>query len=311
MPVRAPHAVPAPVLSTLSPVAPVAPVANLPAPAPVADEPPTPPTPRTWTSKVDSSKLASTVGVFEKLARYHRLEVRNLERIPADGPALLVGNHNGGLNPVDGLFLVHYYRSVGYERPVYILAHDILFRVKKVADMLESVGIIRARKGQARELLESGHKVLVFPGGDIESMRPYRDRHKIVLAERQGFIRLAQHAGAPIIPVVSAGAHETMMVLSQGTGIARLLNLPRFARINSLPLLFAAPWGLLWGPTCALPYLPLPAKITVQIAEPIPVERCDEPEASERAPRIYQQVERTMQATLDSLYSERLFPILG
>jgi len=264
-----------------------------------------------FTSKVRGSALAATVSAFEKLARYHRLEVRGLENIPVDGPALLVGNHNGGLNPVDGLFLVEYYRRNGYQQPVYILAHDILFRVKKIADMLESVGIIRARKGQARELLESGHKVLVFPGGDIESMRPYRDRRKIVLAERQGFIRLAQWAGAPIVPVVSAGAHETMMVLSQGTGIARFLNLPRFARVNSLPLLLAAPWGVLWGPTCALPYLPLPAKITVQIAEPIACEKCDEPEASERAPKIYRQVEQTMQATLDSLYSERLFPILG
>jgi 1-acyl-sn-glycerol-3-phosphate acyltransferase len=284
---RTPHAIPAPVLPTLTP-APA--VDGVPVIAPVLPIAPVAPTAPFWTGKLRRSAVEATVGVFAKLARYHRLEVRNLERIPVDGPALLVGNHNGGLNPVDGLFLVEYYRTCGYDRPVYVLAHDILFRVKKVADMLESVGIIRARKGQARELLEAGHKVLVFPGGDIESMRPYRDRHKIVLAERQGFIRLAQRAGAPI---------------------ARLLNLPRFARVNSLPLLLAAPWGLLWGPTCALPYLPLPAKITVQVAEPIAVERCDEPEASERAPRIYQQVEKAMQATLDGLYSERLFPILG
>lgn len=309
MSARATHAthaaVAAPVLPTLSPVVHL-PVGT-PGRAPVSEPSPV----GGFTSKVRGSALAATVGAFEKLARYHRLEVRGLENIPVDGPALLVGNHNGGLNPVDGLFLVEYYRRNGYQQPVYILAHDILFRVKKIADMLESVGIIRARKGQARELLESGHKVLVFPGGDIESMRPYRDRHKIVLAERQGFIRLAQWAGAPIVPVVSAGAHETMMVLSQGTGIARFFNLPRFARVNSLPLLLAAPWGVLWGPTCALPYLPLPAKITVQIAEPIACEKCDEPEASERAPKIYRQVEQVMQATLDGLYSERLFPILG
>ncbi len=305
MAARAPHAIPAPVLPTLTPVA------DLPDGDDVSVPSSPSPTSPSWTGKIRRSALVATVNAFDLLARYHRLEVRNLDRIPVDGPALLVGNHNGGLNPVDGLFLIQYYRTFGYDRPVYILAHDILFRVKKVAEMLESVGIIRARKGQASELLAAGHKVLVFPGGDIESMRPYRDRRKIVLAERQGFIRLAQRAGAPIIPVVSAGAHETMMVLSQGTGIARLLNLPRFARVNSLPLLLAAPWGLLWGPTCALPYLPLPAKITVQVAEPIAVERCDEPAASERAPRIYQRVEQTMQATLDELYSERLFPILG
>ncbi len=289
---------PTPALPTLAP-------ALAPAPAPAL----APPAPE-W-ARVRTSALAAAVAGFDKLARYHRLEVRGLEHIPVDGPALLVGNHNGGLNPVDGLFLIHYYRSCGYDRPIYVLAHDILFRVKKIADVLESVGIIRARKGQARELLAAGHKVLVFPGGDIESMRPFNQRKKIVLAERQGFIHLALRTGAPIVPVVSAGSHETMMVLSQGTRIARLLNLPKFARVNSLPLLFAAPWGFLWGPTCALPYLPLPAKITVQIGQAIPLERCDEPQIGERSPAIYDRVQGAMQSILDELYSERLFPILG
>lgn len=259
---------------------------------------------------VRRSALESAVGAFSHLARYHRLEVRDLARIPR-GPALLVGNHNGGLNPVDGLFLVHYYRACGYDRPIYTLAHDILFRFKPLGDLLESIGVVPAHKGQARELLESGHKVLVFPGGDIESMRPFNKRHKIVLAERQGFVRMALKTGAPIVPVVSAGAHETMLVLSQGQRIAKRLGLSKWARLNSLPLLVAAPWGLLWGPTCALPYIPLPAKITVQIGEPIPVDACDGHTLDSRAPQLYRQVERTMQSTLDQLYSERIFPILG
>jgi 1-acyl-sn-glycerol-3-phosphate acyltransferase len=296
---------PSPALPTLSPVP--APVR---APAPPAADPVIAPSAPEW-ARVRPSALASAVTGFDKLARYHRLEVRGLDNIPVDGPALLVGNHNGGLNPVDGLWLVHYYRSRGYDRPIYTLAHDILFRVKKMADLLESVGIIRARKGQARELLAAGHKVLVFPGGDIESMRPFHKRKQIVLAERQGFIHLALRTGAPIVPVVSAGSHETLMILSQGTRVARLLNLPKFARISSLPLLFAAPWGLLWGPTCALPYIPLPAKITVQIGQPIALGRCDEPEIGERSPAIYDHVQASMQSILDELYSERLFPILG
>ncbi len=301
----------APVVASVLPAAPGAQTAVRAAPplTPVAPET-SPAEPPEW-GRVRASALEAAVAGFGKLARYHRLEVRGIDQIPVEGPALLVGNHNGGLNPVDGLFLVEYYRSCGYERPVYILAHDILFRVKKMAAVLESVGIIRARKGQARELLEAGHKVLVFPGGDVESMRPFRERRKIVLAERQGFIHLALRTGAPIVPVVSAGSHETMLVLSQGTRIARLLGLPKFARLSSLPLQLAAPWGLMWGPSCALPYLPLPAKITVQIGAPLPVERCDEPAVGERSPAIYEKVQSTMQAILDELYSERLFPVLG
>lgn len=267
--------------------------------------------PAPW-GTVRRSALESAVSAFELLSRYHRCEVRGVDRIP-DGPALLVGNHNGGLNPVDGLFLVHYYRQRGYDSPVYVLAHDILFRVKRIAEVLESVGIIRARRGQARELLEAGHKVLVFPGGDIESMRPFRERRKVRLAERLGFAQLALKTGVPIVPVVSAGSHETLIILSQGQRLARWMRLSKWARINSLPLVIAAPWGVLFGPTCALPYLPLPAKITFQIGDPLP--SCERPlsetESVMRAPQVYSAVEQRMQSMLDELYDERLLPILG
>lgn len=258
------------------------------------------------------SALKSAVAGFDLLSRYHRCEVRGVDKIP-DGPALIVANHNGGLNPVDGLFLVEYYRQRGYDQPVYVLAHDILFRIKRVARMLESVGIIQARRGQARSLLEAGHKVLVFPGGDVESMRPFRDRRRIVLAERQGFARLALRSGVPIVPVVSAGSHETMIVLTRGHRLARLMQTHKWARISSLPIILAAPWGLMLGPTCALPYLPLPSKITFQVGAPLSVadHACCEIEAAEHAPRIYSEVEQTMQGMLDSLYDERLLPIFG
>ncbi len=216
----------------------------------------------------DPATLQAAVRGFDVLARYHRLEVRGLDRIP-EGPAVLVGNHNGGLNPVDGLFLVHYYRTLGYDRPVYVLAHDILFKHPKMAAVMRSVGIVPASRKTARRVLESGHKLLVFPGGDIETLRPYRDRRKVVLAGRKGFARLAIEHGVPVVPLVSAGSHETLIVLSQGRRLAKALRLDRWARLHSLPVMLAFPWGLMAGPTCALPYVPLPAKVTVQIGDSI------------------------------------------
>jgi len=241
---------------------------------------------------------------FDLLARYHRLEVRGLGRIP-EGPAVLVGNHNGGFNPVDGLFLIHYYRQLGYDKPVYILAHDILFKHPKVAAVLHSVGILPATRKMARRVLEQGHKLLVFPGGDIENMRPYQDRRKVVLAGRKGFARIAREHGVPIVPIVSAGSHETLIVLSQGRRLAKALRLPRWARVHSLPIMLALPWGVLAGPTCALPYLPLPAKVTVEVGEAIASEYWDETEP------LSQRVQETMQGMLDHLYAERVLPIVG
>lgn len=251
-----------------------------------------------------SKALASGVKGFDLLARYHRLDVRGLEHVP-EGPAVLVGNHNGGLNPVDGLFLVHYYRQRGYQEPIYILAHDILFKHPRVAAVLRSVGIVPARRETAHKVLEAGHKLLVFPGGDLETLRPYRDRGKVVLAGRTGFAKLALEHDVPIVPVVSAGSHETLIVLSQGLRVAKALRLPKWARVHSLPIMLAFPWGLLVGPTCVLPYLPLPAKITVQVGAGI------EARASTSIDKMYRRVEGTMQDMLDELYAERMLPIVG
>ena len=113
--------------------------------------------------------------------------------------------------------------------------------------------------------------------------------------------------------MVSAGSHETMIVLTRGHRLARLIQTQKWARISSLPVILAAPWGLLLGPTCALPYLPLPSKITFQVGSPLSLtdSACCEVEAAERAPTVYDQVEQTMQSMLDSLYEERLLPIFG
>lgn len=238
------------------------------------------------------------------LARYHRLDVRGVSRIP-EGPAVLVGNHNGGLNPVDGLFLIDYYRRRGYDDPIYILGHDVLFAHPKVARVLHSVGIVRANPGMAHAVLEAGHKLLVFPGGDIENLRPFAQRRQIVLAGRKGFARMAQAHDVPVVPVVSAGSHETLVVLRQGRRIANALRLPRWARIHSLPIMFALPWGVLAGPTCALPYLPLPAKVTVEVGEPV----CSG--AFDDAAGLYHHTASAMQGILDHLYAERSLPVLG
>lgn len=261
---------------------------------------------------VNPDTLRAAARGFDVLARYHRLDVQGLHRIP-DGPALLVANHNGGLNPVDGLFLIHYYRQFGYDQPIYILAHDILFKNPRLEKLVRSIGIIPAHPGNAQRVLDAGHKLLVFPGGDIETLRPFRDRRKIVLAGRRGFARLSIRAGVPIVPVVSAGSHETMVVVTQGRRLARRLRLDRWARLHSLPILLAAPWGLLIGPACALPYIPLPSRVSVQIGHPIPtvvgppdVERTDP-----RVEALYGRVESTMQGILDSLYAERRLPIVG
>lgn len=245
---------------------------------------------------------------FAQLSRYHRCRVRHLERVP-EGPALLVGNHSGALNPVDGLFLLAYYRHFGYRRPVYVLAHDLLFRLPRFGQLLNRLGVLRASRQQAQRILRSGHKLLVFPGGEQDSLRPFRERRRVVLAQRRGFAHLALAEQVPVVPIVSAGSHETLVVLHRGATMGRWLRLPELMRVEACPLGLAMPWGVMWGPMFALPYVPLPAKVSIAVGEPLLPAAAT---ASATAIyELYNTTERRMQQLMESLYAERRWPVLG
>ncbi|MCA9516192.1 MAG: hypothetical protein KC635_14715, partial [Myxococcales bacterium] len=52
-------------------------------------------------ARFDDAAVAAVLRGFDVARRWHRYEVRGLERVP-EGPAILVGNHNGGVSAIDG-----------------------------------------------------------------------------------------------------------------------------------------------------------------------------------------------------------------
>jgi len=244
--------------------------------------------------------------------RYFRGEVRNLDNIPADGPVLLVGNHSGGLvTPDTWVFEVNFFRHFGVDRPTYALAHNMVMGLPVVGTFLRRMGSLPAHPDAARDALRQDAAVLVYPGGDEDVFRPWSERNRIHLARRTGFIRLALQERVPIVPVVSVGGHETVFIPGDGRMLARRLGLERF-RIKSLPVVVAPPWGV--SPGDFLFHLPLPAKITVDVGEPIDF-AARFGDLDPRDPEViwacYDYVERRMQAILDALAAERRLPVLG
>src|SRR5207302_8028347 len=124
-------------------------------------------------------------------------------------------------------FAVAWYERFGYSRPLHILGHEMLFAVPFFARLFERVGVMRASQKVARALLAAGRDVLIYPGGDIETWRPYSRRWEVDFAGRTGYARLALEAKVPIVPVAHSGAHETLRVLTSGRGFARAIGLHR------------------------------------------------------------------------------------
>jgi 1-acyl-sn-glycerol-3-phosphate acyltransferase len=238
---------------------------------------------------------------------WFRGEVRGMGRIPEDRPVLLVGNHSGGnLTPDTIVFTLAFYTYFGVERRFHQLAHNLVLS-SPVGPLLRKYGTVAASHENARTALEAGAAVLVYPGGDWEVHRPSWHRHEVDFAGRKGFIKLALDAGVPIVPVVSAGGQETALFLSHGRRLSKLLGLDRLFRLKVLPISLALPWGINVGDF--LGHLPLPAKITVQVMEPI-----DLRESFGRNPdldEVYDDVTERMQLQLDALAAERRLPVLG
>jgi 1-acyl-sn-glycerol-3-phosphate acyltransferase len=260
----------------------------------------------------DPAFLRTVRPVLERFASYFRAEVRGFERLPRQGPFLVVGNHSGGQIPPDlPVLLTAWWRQRGEDEPVFALFHSFFLGLPGVGRMMARAGAIEAGASDAEEILRDGGILIDYPGGDYEVFRPWRERNSIAFGDRLGVVRLALRAQVPVIPAVSVGAHETVVVLARGERVAALLGLDRLFRIKVMPLVLGPPFGVVPG---GIPTWPLPAKITVELCEPIDWSTRFGPAAADddRIVRsCYDELTGVMQATLDRLAGERRFPVLG
>lgn len=254
----------------------------------------------------DEGAIEAIAAALEPFLRtWFRPVVRGLERVPA-GAALYVGNHNGGLCSADSFILgASLYRAHGLDAVPHALAHEVILGMPGIHQLLVPLGAVRASPRNAHALLSAGRKVLVYPGGDLDAMRPFHLRDRIVFGPRRGYIRLALRTGVPIVPVVAAGAHATSLVISDGRRLAKLLDLPRRFRLEVCPITLSVPWGLVVGITP--PYLPLPTRIFMELLEPIRFERTGQDAANDvdYVERCHRAVHGEMEARLARLAAER------
>jgi 1-acyl-sn-glycerol-3-phosphate acyltransferase len=160
-----------------------------------------------------------------------------------------------------------WYRAFGVDRPLHLLAHDVILATGATRRFFGRRGVLRGSRKMAETVLgEWQRDLMVMPGGDLDTWRPYRERYRVRFGGRLGYARLALRAGVPIVPVANAGAHETLVVLSDGQRLARAFRLRELWRASIWPVHLSLPWGLAVGPW---PHLPPPARLRYRIGSPI------------------------------------------
>jgi 1-acyl-sn-glycerol-3-phosphate acyltransferase len=257
----------------------------------------------------DPEFMRKLVPKMETFASYFSAEVRGMDRVP-QSPVLLIGNHSGGIiTPDTSAVYATWYRTRGFEDPLMGLAFDGIYGVPGWRELMRKIGQMPASMDNAKAALVNGNSVLLYPGGSYEVFRPWKDRNRIMFKGRKGFIRLALEAGVPVVPVVGHGGHETTIVLTRGERFVKLLSLDK-VRMDGAPLLFQLPWGI---SSAGLPGVPLPAKITMQVCEPLDWSRFGPEDADDPAvlEQCYEEITSIMQTTLDALAIENPRPLLS
>src|SRR3954463_3246577 len=240
---------------------------------------------------------------------WFRMEMEGWEKIP-EPPALLVGIHSGAPFVWDAWTVgIQWWRRFGESRPLHGTAHDALMASPLIGTYFRKMGVLPAAPDSMASALAAGRDVALWPGGEVDSLRPWTKRDKAILAGRKGFIRLAINAGVPIVPIATVGGPDSMPVLASGRRLAKLLQLDKVARMKVFPIALQAPWGV---SPAMLPEIPLPTKIRTAFQEPITVAR-DPRKASDDdyLERKYHEVERSIQRGMDALARRRRLPLFG
>ncbi|MBB3036576.1 1-acyl-sn-glycerol-3-phosphate acyltransferase [Hoyosella altamirensis] len=229
------------------------------------------------------------------IVRRHNQHELHVDSPLPSAPALLVSNHgHGGITDLNVYALGATLDELGVRDSVVFLTHQIAWTLGFGA-IAEQLGCRPASKESADEAFAARQYVAVFPGGDVDAAKPYQERHRIKFGGRSGYARLAMEHEVPVVPVVTAGAGNSLFVLSDGQKLAKALYLPRLLRVKTLPVTLSIPWGLTIGITAILPYLPLPVKITTSVLPAM------YPEEGETPADFAARVEQAMQARLDGL----------
>jgi 1-acyl-sn-glycerol-3-phosphate acyltransferase len=243
-----------------------------------------------------------TEGVFHPMLRvlqrdWFRTEIIGAKHLPANGGALIVGNHSGTV-ALDSLMLsIACHDESEGNRHLRLLGADFVFKMPGLSELARKSGATLACTPDAERLLSGGELVGVFPEGFKGVGKRFHDRYRLQRFGRGGFVSAALRIGVPIIPAAIVGAEEIYPLIGNIKPLARVLGAPYF------PVTPTFPW---LGP---LGMVPLPSKWLIEFGEPIPTEdltdQADDPMV---VFNLADQVRETIQEMVHALLERRPDP---
>lgn len=227
---------------------------------------------------------------------YFRVILNGIENIPAEGPALIIGNHSGQI-PMDGMMVTTACMTQS-EHPRMPRA-----MIEKWFPTLPFVGSFFNKMGQmvgvtenAERLLRNGELMMIFPEGALGSGKTWDIRYKLQRFTH-GFMELSIKHKAPIIPISVIGGEEQAPSFVNVKPLADAIGMPYF------PITPTFPWTGLFG------FIPYPSRYRITIGEPMDFSMYqDDLDNPERVHEHVETVRSHIQEMVNRGLEERPFP---
>ena len=199
--------------------------------------------------------------VFKFLEHYYwRIEIKGLEQIPREGPAVLVGMHRGFM-PWDGIMLIQQLLKLIGRCPRFLM-HPGLVKMPFCFNFLTKLGGVIACQDNADRMLKRGELLGIFPEGIKGAFALYREAYCLQRFGRNDFVKMALRHQVPIVPFVTIGSAESLPIVKR-------FEWEWWKRRTDWPCL-----------PLALSPLPLPTKWHTQFLSPVEIKDVYPPEAA-------------------------------
>ncbi|MGB8020203.1 MAG: lysophospholipid acyltransferase family protein [Candidatus Nanopelagicales bacterium] len=221
--------------------------------------------------------------------QWFRVSVHGIENVPAEGAALIVGNHAGMIGLDAAMVQLALLDEHSAHRHLRVLGGESVFDLPFVGTVARRSGATLACAEDAERLLRAGELVGAWPEGYRGTGKPYSQRYRLQRFGRGGFVSAALRTGAPIIPCSIVGSEEIYPMVGNAKVLARLLGLPFF------PITPTFPWlGVLGA-------VPLPSKWFIEFGEPIGTAEHGDADA-EDSMLVFEITDRVREAIQHNLY---------
>lgn len=157
---------------------------------------------------------------------YAKFQIEGTERIPASGPAIIVGNHRSYFDSAALAIAI-----AQTDRTVRFLGKKEVFDAPVVGQLARAMGGIRVDRGTgsdeplkaAARALDAGELVAMMPQGTIPRGKAFFEPE---LVGRWGAARLAKMTGAPLVPLGLWGTERVWPRNSRLPNLTNIVNPP-------------------------------------------------------------------------------------